>query len=301
MLTLALSSLLVIPLELAQQVRTLVQPNASASIGGWIGMMVSPVIGLAIALVALVAAVNLERDPRERGRRALRVYVVAAIATDLAIKLLSVVGLEADRALFLEAILPAIPKLQADKAELVFLDAGDELNRLCRWFRCDAEVAPLLERTFKGANLRLAQRAFQALLELEHPELRRTLVLRAIVEVLDPRSRFGVFDRKRAVLAVGGSGGPRIISGTLQVLLNATRFGMTPRDAVAAPRFHHQWQPDELLLERQLVDPLSPQLTQRGHLVKATSGVGVVQLAVQTPAGLSAASDPRKGGRPAGW
>lgn len=119
-----------------------------------------------------------------------------------AVKLLSVIGLEGDRSLFLESILPALPRLQADKSELIFLDGGDELNRLHRWFGCDAEVAPLLERTFKGANLRLAQRAFQALLDVKNPELRRGMVLRAIVEVLDPRARFGVFDRKRAVLAV---------------------------------------------------------------------------------------------------
>ncbi|MCA9055683.1 MAG: gamma-glutamyltransferase, partial [Planctomycetaceae bacterium] len=44
----------------------------------------------------------------------------------------------------------------------------------------------------------------------------------------------------RAILAVGASGGPRIISGTTQVLLNMTQFGLTPEAAVAAPRFHHQ-------------------------------------------------------------
>ena len=38
----------------------------------------------------------------------------------------------------------------------------------------------------------------------------------------------------RATLAVGGAGGPRIISGTLQVLLNVTRFGMSPQEALCA-------------------------------------------------------------------
>lgn len=119
-----------------------------------------------------------------------------------AVKLLSVVGLDGDRSLFLGSILPALPRLFADKSELIWQDAADELNRFVRLFACDAEVAPLLERSFKGANLRLAQRAFQGLLLLENPELRQDLVLRAVVEVIHPKARFGVFDRKRGILAI---------------------------------------------------------------------------------------------------
>lgn len=105
----------------------------------------------------------------------------------------------------------------------------------------------------------------------------------------------------RAELVVGGSGGPRIISGTFQVLLNVTRGGMAVDDAVAAPRLHHQWQPDVLSLEPSLVEPLRGRLAERGHTVERTSGVAVVQAAVRRPDGLQGASDPRKGGRPAGW
>jgi gamma-glutamyltranspeptidase/glutathione hydrolase len=105
----------------------------------------------------------------------------------------------------------------------------------------------------------------------------------------------------RAELAVGASGGPRIISGTLQVLLNVTRFGMGVEEAVSRPRFHHQWQPDVLSLEQPLLEALSGALSERGHRVERTSGVGVVQAAQRGVAGLRGASDPRKGGRPAGW
>lgn len=118
-----------------------------------------------------------------------------------AVKLLSVVGLEADRALHLAA-LPAFPRLLGDKSELVFQDAGDELVRLERWFGCDAEVTPLLERAFRGENLRVAQRAFQGLLQVEEPGLRAGPVKRAVLEVLDKKSRFNPNDRKRAVLAI---------------------------------------------------------------------------------------------------
>ena len=47
----------------------------------------------------------------------------------------------------------------------------------------------------------------------------------------------------------GSNGGPRIITTTLLALLNHLEFGMDVSEAVAAPRFHHQWLPDELLLE----------------------------------------------------
>ncbi|MFV0445116.1 MAG: gamma-glutamyltransferase, partial [Planctomycetaceae bacterium] len=105
----------------------------------------------------------------------------------------------------------------------------------------------------------------------------------------------------QALLAVGGSGGPKIISGTLQVLLNSIRFDLSPQAAVVAPRMHHQWQPDTLLLEAPLMETVAPQLQQLGHHVRAVGGVGVVQAARSSGDGLRAASDPRKGGEPAGW
>lgn len=105
----------------------------------------------------------------------------------------------------------------------------------------------------------------------------------------------------RATLAVGASGGPRIINGTLQTLLNVTRFGMTPRAAVTAPRMHHQWQPETLLLEPELVERCGPDLSRRGHILGGSGRVGVVQAVTRDERGLQGASDPRKGGRPAGW
>lgn len=104
----------------------------------------------------------------------------------------------------------------------------------------------------------------------------------------------------KAVLAVGASGGPRIITATLQVFLNAIRFGKSPQEAVNAPRQHHQWLPDELLLEPALVDAAADGLRGFGHEVRRESSLGVSQLVVRDGLGLRAASDPRKGGHPAG-
>jgi gamma-glutamyltranspeptidase/glutathione hydrolase len=105
----------------------------------------------------------------------------------------------------------------------------------------------------------------------------------------------------KAVYVAGASGGPRIISATLQALLNMHRFGMTPQQAVAAPRFHHQWLPETLYLEAPLRETLAVPLSRRGHELTAPSHVGTAQAVMRTPRGLLGGSDPRKGGRPAGW
>lgn len=104
----------------------------------------------------------------------------------------------------------------------------------------------------------------------------------------------------RAVHVVGGSGGPRIISSTLQVILNLLRHKMPTQQAVAAPRFHHQWVPETLFLEEPLPRRFSAKLEQLGHQVKLRNNLAAVQAASADSSGLHAASDPRKGGRPAG-
>lgn len=105
----------------------------------------------------------------------------------------------------------------------------------------------------------------------------------------------------RAEFVAGASGGPRIITATLQVLLNMTRRDMTPREAVAAPRIHHQWLPEELLLERGFADSVLQELQMRGHRVERRSELAVTQAAARDSGGVSGGSDVRKGGTPAGW
>lgn len=105
----------------------------------------------------------------------------------------------------------------------------------------------------------------------------------------------------KAVYAAGASGGPRIISVTLQVLLNMTEFDMSPQAAVAAARFHHQWSPDELKLEPSFDPDVVTELEQKGHRIVRADKLAAAQAAAHTAAGLSAGSDPRKGGAPSGY
>ncbi len=110
-----------------------------------------------------------------------------------------------------------------------------------------------------------------------------------------------VVEDGKAVFVAGAAGGPRIISATLAVLL-AMLDGASAAEAVAAPRVHHQWMPDELLVERGVLPSLRELLTLAGHAVREEPGaIAVAQAARRTPDGsVEGASDPRGAGLPAG-
>jgi gamma-glutamyltranspeptidase/glutathione hydrolase len=70
----------------------------------------------------------------------------------------------------------------------------------------------------------------------------------------------------KVVLAVGAPGGPTIINTVLQVISNVIDFGMNLKEAVDAPRIHHQWLPDAIVVERLALDPdTRAALERRGH------------------------------------
>ncbi|MCC6908838.1 MAG: gamma-glutamyltransferase [Phycisphaerales bacterium] len=103
-------------------------------------------------------------------------------------------------------------------------------------------------------------------------------------------------------IVVGASGGPRIISATLQTLLDVVLHDSSAPEAVSAPRFHHQWMPDVLQFEDCWTDSATMDaMREFGHEIGRREDVGVVQLIRRSGVGWSAASDPRKGGAPAGW
>ncbi len=108
----------------------------------------------------------------------------------------------------------------------------------------------------------------------------------------------------RVRIVAGGSGGPRIISATLQSMLNVLLFDRGALDAVSQPRFHHQWSPHVLQLEPALLNsPVADALRAMGHEVNQRSPIGTVQLirSRSDGHGWDAASDPRKGGLALGY
>jgi gamma-glutamyltranspeptidase / glutathione hydrolase len=113
-----------------------------------------------------------------------------------------------------------------------------------------------------------------------------------------------VFDATgtKVVACVGGSGGPRIISATLQVLIGALALGLDAAEAVGAPRIHQQWTPAPISVYAEVAPDTVAALKKLGHeVVVRTTGEGsIVQLVrIRDDGTREAASDPRKGGRPA--
>jgi gamma-glutamyltranspeptidase/glutathione hydrolase len=106
----------------------------------------------------------------------------------------------------------------------------------------------------------------------------------------------------KVVLALGASGGPTIISGTLQVLINVVDFKMEPRAAVSHARIHHQWRPNALMAEADVSLDVTDALRARGHTVLIwPRPVTAVQLVAFSDGLRYAVSDPRKLGRAAGY
>jgi gamma-glutamyltranspeptidase/glutathione hydrolase len=105
-------------------------------------------------------------------------------------------------------------------------------------------------------------------------------------------------------MTVGAPGGSRISTAVLQVILNVVDFGMNVQDAVDAPRFHHQWQPDKLSLERGISPDTVALLKSRGYDVDYAPGVVLAQVAsiVSDGGWLQGASDGRSAaGKAAGY
>ncbi|MEE2830221.1 MAG: gamma-glutamyltransferase [Myxococcota bacterium] len=102
----------------------------------------------------------------------------------------------------------------------------------------------------------------------------------------------------RVVLAVGGAGGPRIITGTLQTLLGVLDRDRSPSEAVAAPRVHHQWLPQRILVEKALPAETRKQLRRSGYEVVEGGHRGVIHLVTFDPetGTWGAAADPRANG-----
>ncbi|MFQ5701771.1 MAG: gamma-glutamyltransferase, partial [Acidobacteriota bacterium] len=114
----------------------------------------------------------------------------------------------------------------------------------------------------------------------------------------------GPGDQKSLYLVLGSPGGPTIITSVLQTMLDVMDFGMELQAAVDAPRFHHQWDPDRLFLDkggfpRDVIDAL----VRMGYDVRERSPHGDIQaIQVDRESGwLYGASDPRGWGVSRGY
>jgi gamma-glutamyltranspeptidase / glutathione hydrolase len=104
------------------------------------------------------------------------------------------------------------------------------------------------------------------------------------------------------VLVTGTPGGSRIITTTLQVIMNVLDHGMNVAEATYAPRIHHQWLPDELRIEEGLSADTIGLLEGMGHHVSLEDAMGSTQSIMIEEEDLYGSSDPRTpGGLAAGY
>ncbi len=105
-----------------------------------------------------------------------------------------------------------------------------------------------------------------------------------------------VFRDGELLLVTGSPGGSRIITTTLQIILNVIDHGMNIAEATAAPRVHHQWHPDEIRIEEGLSPDTIRRLEELGHKVVVKNTMGSTQSIMKVGDMLAGASDPRRRG-----
>jgi gamma-glutamyltranspeptidase/glutathione hydrolase len=86
------------------------------------------------------------------------------------------------------------------------------------------------------------------------------------------------------MMTVGAAGGPTIISQVVLALVRCLDYDMALDQAVAAPRFHHQWRPQQLFVEEALANGVVKRLEAMGHTITARSSIGVTQAILQPDA-----------------
>ncbi|KAB7615447.1 gamma-glutamyltransferase [Amylibacter sp. SFDW26] len=102
----------------------------------------------------------------------------------------------------------------------------------------------------------------------------------------------------KVFLVTGSPGGSRIITTTLQILMNVIDHGMNIAEATYAPRIHHQWLPDELRVEEGISADTKGILRAKGHDVVVKRTMGSTQsIMIDGESGvLLGATDPRRPG-----
>lgn len=107
----------------------------------------------------------------------------------------------------------------------------------------------------------------------------------------------------KVVMVTGAAGGPRIITATLQNILNVLLFEMNIQQAVSAPRFHHQWLPDLLYVEEYGISPDTKRiLADYGHELSVIENIGRVHSVYINEKGLKyGVPDPRGDGHTEGY
>ena len=104
-------------------------------------------------------------------------------------------------------------------------------------------------------------------------------------------------------MVVGTPGGSTIITSVFQTILNVVEFNQSMQQAVSSKRFHHQWLPDEVEIERAAIDSASrAKLERKGYKIVEHGQIGRVDAILKTKWNYyEGGADPRGDDTKLGW
>lgn len=99
---------------------------------------------------------------------------------------------------------------------------------------------------------------------------------------------------KNPLIVVGSPGGTTIPTSVFQTIINILEFGMNASEAINKPKFHHQWLPDEIMVEKEFDPEVRKQLQTIGYKITERGQIGRMELIRILPNGSrEVAADPR--------
>lgn len=110
-----------------------------------------------------------------------------------------------------------------------------------------------------------------------------------------------VLANDKPYMIVGTPGGSTIITSVLQSILNVMEFGLSPEDAVNKPKFHHQWQPDVIYLEKDFPMEVRAELEAMGYTLEEREPIGRTELILIDQNGIHSVADKRGDDSVAGY
>lgn len=110
-----------------------------------------------------------------------------------------------------------------------------------------------------------------------------------------------ILKNDKPYMVVGTPGGSTIITSVLQSILNVMEFGLTVEDAVNKPKFHHQWKPDQVVVEKDFPKDIRADLEDMGYEIKEIDAIGRTEMILIKNDTLHAAADKRGDDSAAGY
>jgi gamma-glutamyltranspeptidase/glutathione hydrolase len=116
-----------------------------------------------------------------------------------------------------------------------------------------------------------------------------------------------VLKDNKPFLVIGTPGGTTIPTSVFQTIVNIIEFNMSTEDAVYKPKFHHQWLPDTLEVEKTFPQAIREALQKRGYAIRERGGIGrteVIKVSTNGPSAklrIEAVADNRGDDDAEGW